>query len=116
MFPRIDRLALLAAVIAGICWSQTNFGRISGSILDSSGASIPNCVVTVNNPATGQKLQTETDNAGLFVFPSLPAGTYNVRVEHAGFRSAEQNGVVLDAASSRDFSIRLDVGQVSESV
>src|SRR5215472_7503146 len=114
MSPGFDRLVLAALVLAGMSWSQTNFGRISGLVSDSSGASIPNCVVTVNNPATGQKLQTDTDGAGLFVFASLPAGTYNLRIEHAGFRSAEQSGVVLDAASSRDFSIRLEVGQLSE--
>src|SRR5690348_3252580 len=102
MFLRIDRLVFAAFVISGVCWSQTNFGRISGSISDSTGASVPDCVVTLSNPATGQRLQTETDSGGLFVFPILPAGTYNLRIEHAGFRSAEQSGVVLDAASSRD--------------
>jgi hypothetical protein len=115
MSPRFSRLVFAALVIAGLCWSQTNFGRISGSVADSSGASIPNCVVTVTNPDTGLK-QTETDTAGIFVFPSLPAGTYNLRFEHTGFRSAEQNGVVLDGASSRDFAMRLEVGQLTESV
>ena len=100
MFPRINRLAFLAAVIAGMCWSQTNFGRISGAITDSSGAAVPNCTVSVTNPATGQKLQTQTDTAGLFVFPTLQAGSYDLRVQHEGFRSFEQNGLVLDAASS----------------
>ena len=116
MSPRFSRLVFAALVIAGLCWSQTNFGRISGSVADSSGASIPNCTVTVTNPDTGWKLQTETDSAGLFVFPSLPAGAYNLRVEHPGFRSAEHNGVVLDAASSRDVALRLEVGQLNESV
>jgi hypothetical protein len=116
MFPRVDRFVFAVLVLASSGWSQTNVGRISGSVTDSSGASIPNCAVTVNNPATGRKLQTETDSAGLFVFPSLPAGTYNLRVEHAGFRSVEQSGVILDAASNRDFAIRVEVGQLTESV
>ncbi len=116
MLSHARRSACFVLLLAATCWSQTNFGRISGSVQDSTGASVPGSSVTVTSPATGQKIKVETDSAGLFVFPSLPAGTYNVRVEHEGFKSAEQNGVILDAASSRDLIFRLDVGQLSESV
>src|SRR6476620_9300128 len=112
----VQRVVCTATLLMGACWSQTNFGRISGAITDSSGAAVPNCTVSVTNPATGQKLQTQTDTAGLFVFPTLQAGSYDLRVQHEGFRSFEQNGLVLDAASSREVSIRLEVGQLSESV
>ncbi|MSV30319.1 MAG: hypothetical protein EXQ52_16490 [Bryobacterales bacterium] len=98
------------------CWGQTNFGRIAGIAQDSSGALVPGCSVTASNPATGQKSAATTDAAGAFVFPSLPAGTYDIRVEHAGFKTTEQSGVVLDAASNRTLTLTLDVGQVTESV
>ncbi len=104
------------SLIAAVCLGQTNFGRISGTAQDSSGAVVPGCTVTATNPATGQKSATVTDAAGVFVFPSLPAGTYNIRVEHAGFKSTEQSGLVLDAASNRTLTLTLDVGQVTESV
>lgn len=116
MLPRLRHAAFALLFLAPLTWPQTNFGRISGSVQDSSGAAVPTASVTVTSPATGQKTHVETDSLGLFVFPSLPAGSYNLRVEHPGFKSAEQSGVVLDAASTRDLIIRLDVGQVSESV
>jgi hypothetical protein len=103
-------------LVALACWAQTNVGRISGSVEDTTGASIPHCAVIVTNPATGFRQTSSTDSSGLFVFPSLLAGTYKLRVEHKGFKSIEQNDLVLDAASSRDISITMEVGQVSESV
>src|SRR5438552_4299519 len=108
---------LLAAILlAPLCDAQTNVGRISGSVQDATGASVPGCAVTVIKPATGFRLTAQTDSSGSFVFPSLPAGTYNVRVEHQGFKSAEQSEVVLDAASTREIPITLEIGQISDSV
>ena len=52
----------------------------------------------------------------MFVYPSLPAGTYDLRVEREGFKASEERGLVLDAASSRDVTVVLDVGQITESV
>src|SRR5437867_7093606 len=69
-------------LVALACWAQTNVGRISGSVQDTTGASIPHCAVIVTNPATGFRQTSSTDSAGLFVFPSLLAGTYKLRVEH----------------------------------
>src|ERR1043166_1383314 len=103
-------------LVALACWAQTNVGRISGSVEDTTGASIPHCAVIVTNPATGFRQTSSTDSSGLFVFPSLLPGTYKPRVEHKGFKRIEQNARFLDAASSRDISITMEVGQVSESV
>src|SRR6516165_3248874 len=48
--------------------AQTNVGRISGTVLDSSGAAVPGCRVATINTGTTQRLTTETDAAGLYVF------------------------------------------------
>src|SRR5438045_7372292 len=77
---------LVATLFAPLCDAQTNVGRISGSVQDASGASVPGCAVTVSKPATSFRQTAQTDSSGSFVFPSLPAGTYNVRVEHQGFK------------------------------
>src|SRR5262245_8129329 len=103
-------------LLATICEAQTNVGRISGSVQDATGAAVPGCAVTVSKPATGFRQATRTDSSGSFVFPSLPAGTYSVRAEHQGFKSAEKSDVVLDAASTREIPFTLEVGQISDSV
>jgi hypothetical protein len=108
-------IALLLVAISA-CWSQTNFGRISGTVQDASGAVVPGCKVTVTNPATAFRQEAETDSSGSFVFPSIPVGTYDVRVERQGFKTTEQRGLMLDAASTRSITFTLEVGQVTDSV
>ena len=110
------RIALGLFLLALASWAQTNFGRISGTVQDASGAVMPGSKVTVTNPATASRQEIETDSSGSFVFPSLPAGVYDVRVERQGFKTTEQRGLVLDAASTRSLTFTLDVGQVSEAV
>src|SRR4029434_5494835 len=87
----------------------------SGSVTDSTGAAVPDCPVEASD-AKGLKLVTRTDSGGDYLFPSLSVGTYEIRVEKQGFRSARETGVVLDAASQRTVSFRLEVGQFSETV
>jgi hypothetical protein len=68
------------------------------------------------NSATGFRQSAITSETGTFVFPSLPTGTYIVRVERSGFKAAEQRGVVLDAASNRSLAFTLSLGELTESV
>jgi hypothetical protein len=114
MLP-LSRLALALALAATVAFSQTNVGRISGTVSDSSGAAIADCAVEAID-AAGLKQSARTDSSGFYVFPSLPSGTYEVRVEQPGFRAARQTGLTLDAASQRTVGFRLEVGQVTESV
>ena len=111
----LNRLVLASTLAATLAFSQTNVGRISGTVSDSSGAAIADCPVEATD-AAGLKQSTRTDSNGFYVFPSLLAGTYEVRVEQPGFRSSRQTGLTLDAASQRTVSFRLEVGQVTESV
>lgn len=96
--------------------AQTNVGRISGTVTDASGGVVPNAQVMATDAGTGKAFQSSTDSSGLFVFPSLEAGVFRVRVEAAGFRAAEQVNVVLDSAGRRTVDFQLQVGSTSESV
>ncbi len=105
-----------ALLLSASAFGQTNTGRISGTVTDSSGAAVPDCDVQATDAGTGIKFTVKTAATGSYVFPSLRAGAYNVRVEAAGFRAAEDLGVVLDAASHRTVDFKLTVGAVSESI
>jgi hypothetical protein len=75
--------------------AQTIPGRISGTITDSSGASVAGARITITNDATALKWEALTDDCGLYLAANLPVGTYNVDVEAAGFRKAEKQGYDL---------------------
>ena len=111
----LDRLALALTLAATLAFSQINVGRISGAVSDSSGAAIADCAVEAID-AAGLKQTVRTESSGFYVFPSLPFGIYEVRVEQPGFRSSREIGLTLDAASQRTVNFRLEVGQVTDSV
>src|SRR3977135_2160562 len=89
--------------------AQTIPGRISGTITDSSGASVAGAHITITNEATGFKSRAVTDNGGFYLVTNLPVGTYNVDVEAAGFRKAEKQGydLVDDGRITADFALQL---------
>src|SRR5690242_12739572 len=79
--------------------AQSERGTISGLVKDPSGAVIVNAKVTVTNTATNTAVVVTTTQSGDYTALSLQAGTYNVRVEHEGFRPALITGVILNAST-----------------
>jgi hypothetical protein len=110
------RILALAALLNPSTMAQSTVGSISGTVTDSSGAAVPNCAVSATNDQTGQKVTVRTQDTGLYVFASLPAGRYSLAAEKTGFRIGERSGVMLDAASRRTVDFSLEVGAISEAV
>src|SRR4030095_15181895 len=99
-----------------VVYGQSTVGRISGTVFDTSGAVIPGANVTVSNPTTGFKQEVVTQERGTFVFPGLAPGTYNVEAALTGFTTVRQQGIVLDASSTRTLQITLSVGALTDTV
>src|SRR6266498_2861848 len=88
-------------------------GSISGAIKDSSGGVIPGAMLALTNTALGTQFKTVTDNQGLYTFPSLPVGRYELTIEAPGFNTQKKTGLVIDADSALQVNATLEVGQVS---
>src|SRR6266581_4711643 len=95
--------------------AQTD-GSISGVIRDASGAVIPGATVTVTNPATNQVRSAISNEAGVYNFPVLQPGKYNIKVELPGFRTITQNDVELQVQFAARIDFTLQVGDVSQTV
>jgi hypothetical protein len=92
-------------------------GTIAGSVVDSSGAVVPNATITVVDPTRGSKLTTQSGNAGEFSLHTVPLGSYNVTVSATGFTDSQVNSVVVQAGSTTDLgSLKLSIGAASEQV
>src|ERR1051326_1797484 len=63
--------------------AQTIDGNLVGTVVDASGAIVPNAMVEVTNTATGIKTTGKTGPAGLYRFNNLPGGTHDVSVTRA---------------------------------
>jgi hypothetical protein len=107
--------ALILALIAGLAAAQT-FGEITGRVNDPSGAAVPGAAISVANIATNAVRQTVTGDSGNYAFPSLPPGTYRVRMEHAGFKASTSDNIDVQVQQSVRLDATLQLGQVSETV
>src|SRR5215831_7141466 len=95
--------------------AQTQAG-ISGVIHDPTGAVIPGVTVTVTNPATNFVRMAISNESGVYNFPVLQPGRYNIKVELPGFRTIEQKNVELQVQQSARIDFTLQVGEVSQTV
>jgi hypothetical protein len=92
------------------------FGDITGHVTDSTGAVITSAIITITNVDTNGTRSASTTDAGIYSFPSLPPGTYNIKVEKQGFKTAASNQVQVQVQQTVRMDFTLSVGQVSESV
>src|SRR3954447_21501307 len=106
---------LCAAALTLPVFAQT-FGEITGRVTDASGAAAPDVAVTATNVSTNASRRTVTTETGDYSFPSLPPGTYTVRVEKSGFKVTESKNVPVSVQQSVRLDFTLIVGQVSESI
>ena len=88
LYPKPARLSIVAAALTVsslAAGAQTFRGTLSGTVLDGSGAAVPNAVVQLQNPATNETLNGKSNGAGDFNFPELPVGNYKLTVSSPGF-------------------------------
>src|SRR5438270_3346265 len=114
-----DKLILVATCLA-LCipsFGQVLKGSISGTAVDQQGAVVSGAQVKATNVATGNVLTTTTDNSGLFRFSLIQAGTYKIEVSAQGFKTAQQNDILVVAGQDRGLgSLKLTVGEASTTI
>lgn len=103
---------LLFATVANSQIAGT--GNIQGTVTDSTGAVIPKATITLTNEATRVQHNTQSSGAGIYLFPGMPVGTYDLSVMAPGFKTYIQSKIVLEVGSSIAINPSLAVG--SESV
>ncbi len=111
----LGSLAFLLLLAPIAVRAQAVYGNVVGSVTDPSGAAVANAKVTITDTARAVTFTAATNQDGNFSFRALIAGTYQVRVEAAGFKAALQSVTVsVDQESRAD--IKLEVGDVSQVV
>src|SRR3954462_901525 len=78
-------IVLFALAAASSSFAQVG-GSISGTVKDPSGAVVPGVSVGAMNTVLGTEFNTVTDGQGLYTFPKLPVGKYNVTMTLEGFK------------------------------
>ncbi len=107
-------VVLLFGVV--VAYAQSSTATLSGTILDASGAVVPDVSVTVRNDGMGFERETTSDSEGRFVLQFLPPGRYTAHTKRQGFAAAEIKEIVLQVGDQSELRIRLKAAGVAESV
>ena len=104
----------LLAYTAAFAQDRTTEGSIGGQITDQNGGAIPNAKITVTGP-TGERT-VNTNGEGVYEVLNLIPGTYTVKVEQSGFKTATDTNVTVFVGKQATVSLKLEAGNVAEVV
>jgi Carboxypeptidase regulatory-like domain len=110
-------VSAVVVVAAGPLFSQVAIsGKITGFVTDSSGAGVGGATISVSGPALMAQREAKTQADGSFLFDQLPIGTYDLKAGMSGFKELLQHNIVLTAGFTATLNLKLEVGDLSQSV
>src|SRR6202171_5247670 len=110
-------LFLLVLALVFVCVARAEVGgKITGVVKDQTGAAIPGAAVVVTNTQTGAKLTATTDQDGVFTFPVLSVGQYQIDVTSDAFKSYRKTDFVIDISSALVADVTLQLKEQDQSI
>jgi hypothetical protein len=109
-------LTFVCLAAAAILPAQTPTAVINGTVVDSSGATVPAAKVRMVNQETNVASEKTTGTDGTFVIINLLPGNYVLTVEKTGFKKVALPAFKLEVNQTLTEQIAMQVGDVSETV
>ena len=109
-------LCVIFFMAARTAWSQQGGGALTGTVQDTSGDSIAGATVGLEEINTGSKYNTVSSAQGLYRFPVIPPGTYQITVTAPAFQKLIQTGITISVGQTAVLSVVLKVGATTQSV
>ena len=120
MFQRNWLFAGLALALfllpAQFLFGQLDQGKITGVVEDTSGAVIAHAAVTLTNTDEGFTLKTHSDASGIYTFPTVKIGNYQVTASAPNFQTTTQTNLHLNIQQTLNAVITLKPGAANVTV
>ena len=108
--------AFVLLTFAPVAYGQAVYGSIFGSVVDGTGAAIPNASVVVTDTGKGTSVTVQSNGSGEFTAEHLIPDLYDVKVTASGFKGFEQKGIQVNADASTKITATMVVGATGETV
>src|SRR5712664_3472171 len=95
---------------------QTETATVSGLVADRTGAAVPGAEVRLQSVERGTITTTTTNDAGIYVFPNVHPGQYQISLQKQGFKQVDLLGLIVNVQDHIEQNFRLQLGSVAESV
>jgi Carboxypeptidase regulatory-like domain len=102
--------------LANLGYGQTIDANLVGTVVDVSGAAVPNATISITNASTGIVSNTKTNADGQYRFNNIPIGLYNLSATAAGFAPANLKNIEIQLSKTSTANVTLQVGTVSTTV
>jgi len=118
--PAVPVIAFVCAILGAatpLLAQAVQTSSLTGTIKDSTGAVLPGVTVNVSSPTQVGGVQTSvSDTQGIYRFPALRPGVYEMETSLAGFKTVKRTDIVLALGTTSTIDITLSVASVSETV
>ncbi len=93
-----------------------NAGSVAGIVTDSTGAVIAGATITLTDKQTSSPRTAVSNDAGRYLFPNVPPGTYVISANKTGFRVQKITDLNVSVGSGATLDFKMEVGSVAETV
>ncbi len=120
----MNRLCLRVLAVVGLAlvlglpmaYAQDVGQRVSGSVMDPTGAKIPGATVALKNDASGATMKTTSDASGFYLIDYVPVATYTLTISATGFKTYVQTNVTIHPGTAVSADAKLEIGTKVETV
>ena len=105
----------MVLLLVPCAWAQEN-ATIVGTILDSTGAVVPNVELTLTNTATGQERKATSNTSGIYLFANVGVGHFTLSAAAKGFQKYTKTDIVVNTAQTLKEDLSLTVGSETQTV
>jgi hypothetical protein len=109
-------MLVLGSVLAIPVHADNLYASIRGTVIDPSGAVVPEAKLTATNVATGLSYSATSSKDGVFEFLQLPIGDYSVKVERSGFKTYTEERIHLDLDQIFNLRVTMQLGGATETI
>ena len=103
-------------VLSPVCLWAGAGGSISGTVWNLRGLPVSGAQVTATNTATNLRQTVASDASGVYAFPDLAVGTYDLEVAASGFRTYRASQLAVDTNSAFRVDVHLVLGARNEQI
>jgi carboxypeptidase family protein len=114
--PAFLSLFISLFLSAGQVYGQGATSRVTGTVVDTTGATVPGATVNLTNEANGVSFTTQSGGSGAYAFDLIPAGVYRVSAEKSGFKKIVSTGNVVQINQPATVNVMMEMGDVSSQV
>jgi hypothetical protein len=109
-------VAILGFLLLSLPVHAATGGSITGTVSDSTGAVLPGVEVRLTSVDQHTVFHAQTDVRGVYSFPNLPAGHYDLNASASGFAGLNRMNLTVDADDALQLDFALTIGTQTEAI